>query len=325
MPGLQPTVVSKKVESRPREIMVHIIGNPVMPSNEGMDVDRMIRYWTDEMEIFQNARPDIIVLPEICDASFDVLTSVELRDRWLEKRGNRILDAFRGYAAAHRTYIVYPSYRDRGDGRLSNCSLLIDREGDVVACYDKIYPTVGDLGRNVIPGTAPVVAQTDFGTVGFVLCFDLNFWDLLESYAALRPDVLAFSSYYHGSLMQSVWAYRCQSHFLGSTIGTVEKNIILPDGTVRDSARSYYQYILGAINTNCKLAHLDFNRDKIRAAMAKYGRKLDVHNNNGLGTVLLTSADPDLPVAEIFREFEIETWDHYYRRSRQVRQDVLRG
>ena len=327
--GLLPNFVTKKVEARPREVMVNIIGNALAVSNGNTDVDRMIQYWLKDIKLCENTKPDLIVLPEICDVYNDLLIAPSLeeaqkrRDDWLEKRGNKILDAFREYASTHHTYIVYPTYRDRDNGHVSNCSLLIDREGDVIACYDKVYPTVGDIAKGAIPGTKPVIAQTDFGTMGFAICFDLNFWDLLEAYAPLRPNVLAFSSYYHGNLMQATWAYRCQSYFLGATIGNLEKNIVMPDGTVRDSIRSFCTYLVGTINTNCKLAHIDFNKQQINDAFAKYGRKLTIHNNNSLGVLLLTSNDPDLPIEAIFREFEIETWDEYYARSTQARLNAL--
>ena len=190
MSGLLPKNVSKKVVSKPREIMVNIIGNALPVCNGNTDVDQMIQYWVKGMELCQNTQPDIIVLPEICDIYNDLIADAPKRNEWLEKRGNKILDAFREYAKAHRTYLVYPSYRDRGNNHVSNSSLLIDREGDVVACYDKVYPTVGDIAKGCIPGNKPVIAETDFGTLGFMICFDLNFWDLLESYAALRQTCL---------------------------------------------------------------------------------------------------------------------------------------
>ncbi|MBR4223132.1 MAG: carbon-nitrogen hydrolase family protein [Victivallales bacterium] len=328
--GLLPKIVAKKVEARPREVMVNIIGNDLAVANGNTDVDKMIQYWLKDIKLCENTRPDLIVLPEICDIYHDLLgipgdaDAKKRRDDWLDKRGNKILDAFREYASAHRTYIVYPTYRDRGNGHVSNCSLLIDREGDVIACYDKVYPTVGDIEKGAIPGTKPVIAQTDFGTMGFAICFDLNFWDLLDAYAPLRPNVMAFSSYYHGNLMQATWAYRCQSYFLGATIGTLEKNIVLPDGTVRDAIHSFCTYLVGTINTNYKIVHIDCNRQRVKDAFAKYGRKLTVHNNNDLGVLLLISNDPDLPVGTIIQEFGIETWDEYYARSTQARLNALK-
>lgn len=317
MSGLVPTVVKKSVTARRREIYVHIVGNDLLHASDAsqMTVDRTLKYWLEAIEKGAGYQPDLIVLPEISDVYIGS-NDVQLKLDWLQRRGNIILDAFREYARAHKAYLVYPSYRDLGDGKLANCSILIDREGDVVGIYDKVYPTIGDMERNgVVPGKAPVVIETDFGTLGFVICFDLNFWDLLEAYAKLRPNVLAFSSYYHGNLMQATWAYRCQSYFLAATVGGIEKNIVAPDGTVIDDQHSHYRSIINKINTNFALVHLDFNAAKIDAALRAYGRRITMHHNNGLGVVLMTSNDEELPIMDVIREFDIELWDDYYARS----------
>lgn len=317
MSGLVPTLVKKAVNVRRREIYVHILGNDLLVASDAsqMTVERMLNYWLGELERGAGYQPDLIVLPEICDVYIGNVNTQQRLD-WLQRRGNVILDAFREYAKAHNAYLVYPSYRDLGDGKLANCSILIDRQGDVVGIYDKVYPTIGDIERNgVVPGKEPVVVETDFGTLGFVICFDLNFWDLQEAYAKLRPNVLAFSSYYHGSLMQQSWAYRCQSYLLAATVGRIEKNIVAPDGTIIDDEHSYYSRLINKINTNFALVHLDFNAAKIEAALKAYGRRITMHNNNGLGCVLLTSNDENLQISDVIKEYGIELWDDYYARS----------
>ena len=59
-----------------------------------------------------------------------------------------------------------------------NSAVLIDRRGEVVGQYDKIHPTDPELKQGVTPGaTDPPVFQTDFGTIGIQICFDVNWWD----------------------------------------------------------------------------------------------------------------------------------------------------
>ena len=49
--GLLPNIVTKKVEARPREVMVNIIGNALAISNGNTDVDRMIQYWLKDIKL----------------------------------------------------------------------------------------------------------------------------------------------------------------------------------------------------------------------------------------------------------------------------------
>ena len=48
------------------------------------------------------------------------------------------------------------------------------------------------------------------------------------------------------------------------------------------------------------------------------------YNDPGLaGMVTLYSRDPSLPIEDILREFDIATWDEYYRRSVDARNAAL--
>ena len=316
MGGLTVQCCPKPVEIRRREIVASIIGEDLapMPVSGKFDVDAMIRYWLQAMDVEAASKPDLMVLPEICDYWRGIPEGRE--QEWLDLRGNRILHAFQEYARKHRMYIVYPTNRMISDGHNANSSILIDRDGDVSAVYDKVYPTVCELEQGVIPGTGPVVADTDFGRLGLLICFDLNFWDLQEKMAAVAPDVLAFSSYYHGDFMQQAWAHRCQAYFLGSTVGSLGKDILGPAGEVLYQERSNCRRsITRPINTNCAVIHWGFNVQKVAEARLKYGRKLDLRNSGTCGCATLLSNDPDLPVRDVLKEFEIETWREYYARS----------
>ena len=186
---LKVELKKKPVDIRRREVTVSLIGETLcsMPADGTLPVDRMIRYWTEAMDLESSRKPDMFVLPEICDVWLGI--SPERKLEWLDARGDRVLTAFQEYAKKHHAYIVYPTYRDLEGGHHSNCSLLIDREGDLIACYDKAYPTVRDISVGVIPGHDAVAAETDFGRLSFAICFDIYFWEIMERVAALRSAV----------------------------------------------------------------------------------------------------------------------------------------
>ena len=219
-PPCAPVPVRKAVKVERREIAVSIIGKGLLSRAKCGSAEEMIVYWTAAMDEEIGNKPDLVVLPEICD----VLQSVSPQEKadWLRRRGNRVLEAFAAYAKRHRCYLVYPTYRQRPDGALANCAIVIDRDGDVVGVYDKYQPTVRDLGNpamDVRPGTGTCVVETDFGRLGVMICFDLNFQPILDLYAKENVDVLAFPSYYDGGHNRHTWAARCQAYVVAATVG----------------------------------------------------------------------------------------------------------
>ncbi|MBO7721420.1 MAG: carbon-nitrogen hydrolase family protein [Kiritimatiellae bacterium] len=312
-----------------REIAVSVIGlqRPEYPVAEE-SVERVIEYWKRGMDREIGNRPDLIVLPECCDTLPAASADQAVKARWTRMRGTRVLDAMRAYANEHSCYIVYASHRVRDDGRFANSSFLVDRAGKVAAVYDKVFPTAGEAESGecpVVPGTEAVVADTDFGRVGFVICFDLNFTELMKQYAAKRPDVLVFSSMFDGDFLQRNWARECQSYVVSSTgLSILPGRVIGPAGEELRNENYYMPTFTAKINTNCRVLHLDFNRDKFPAVIAKYGRRVEFRNPGGVGTFTLLSHDPALPVDEVMREFGLEPFTDYMIRSRTVRETSLR-
>jgi predicted amidohydrolase len=77
--------------------------------------------------------------------------------------------------AAERRMWIAGQVIERQQHRLYNSAFLIDRAGRVAAVYHKMHPTTGELECGVVPGEGPVVAETDFGRVGLLVCYDLHF------------------------------------------------------------------------------------------------------------------------------------------------------
>jgi hypothetical protein len=77
------------------------------------------------------------------------------------------------------------------------------------------------------------------------------------------------------------------------------------------------------INTNCRVLHLDFNRDKFADIIRKYGRRIEIRNPGSVGTVTLLSNDSKLQVDDVVKEFGLETLTDYFTRSRQTRTAAL--
>ena len=78
------------------------------------------------------------------------------------------------WAKEHKCYVICPILI-RDNDRTYNAAIVIDRQGRIIGRYCKIRPTEGELNRGICPGPKdPPVFETDFGTIGIQICFDVN-------------------------------------------------------------------------------------------------------------------------------------------------------
>ena len=299
-----------------RYVTISTIGHKSMafsnlPPEEA--VNRMIAFWEKQLDQVLPDMPDLIVLPEACDR----YNGMEPADKaeYYAVRGDRMLKFFSAKAKENNCYIAYSAAFQVTDGTYRNCTQLIDREGEVAGIYNKNHLVIEETTTaGILCGKNADLIETDFGTVACAICFDLNFDELRLKYVAQQPDLILFSSMYHGGLMQSYWAYSCRSHFVGA-IHDLPSAIISPTGETLAETTNYFDYVTKTVNLDCKVVHLDYNWDKIAAAKEKYGRGFTMKDPGQLGSVLLSSELEDVTIDEIIKEFEIETLDEYMARA----------
>jgi len=285
-------------------------------------VEMMIQYWRNQLDPVLPDKPDLVVLPECCDqpAGF----SQEKLTAYYQARGDRIRDFFAGAARENACYIAYPAIRVLVDGSRRNSVTLLDRQGRAAGIYDKNYPTIEEMEQHIVPGTDAPIFECDFGRVGCVICYDLNFEPLRQRYAAARPDLLLFPSYYHGGLMQAYWAYSCRAHFVASCArSAIPSEIRSPTGDILAANTNYRSYAVARMNLDCALVHLDGHKEKLLALKEKYGREVTIFDPGRLGSVLVSSDSPTIPVHQMLAEFAIEPLDDFLQRSLSCREKAL--
>ena len=229
------------------------------------------------------------------------------------------LDRVREVARRHKLVIVWPRLEYEPSRGIRNTSVLVDRSGDVLGKYDKMFPTVIELEKGVVPGTEAPVFETDFGRVGMLICFDLNFKEVRESLARGKPDVVVFSSMYRGGLQTQALAFELGA-FVVTSIGTELGLIIDRCGRVLKES-TYEALAVAPINTNSIAMHMSFNWDKMDTMLAKYGPALtfDYHTREAFYVVEFTG---DRDIKELVKEFNLEPADAYWARSRRARAEA---
>lgn len=277
-------------------------------------VNKVIAHWKYHFSRVLPDKPDLIVVPEACDRPQGISPD-KLKD-YYQTRKNQVRDYFAQVAQDNNCYVVYSAKRTVADGTWRNSSVLIDRKGKVVGIYNKNHPTIGESERGILAGRDAPVIECDFGRVAFAICFDLNFDEIRLKYVEAKPDLIVFSSMYHGGMMQAYWAYSCRSHFVGAIAGRATPSQIRnPLGQVIASNTNYFDHAVATVNLDCALVHLDENWERLRAMNAKYGPKVKITDPGRLGAVLIASEHEEVSIDEMIAEFEIERLDDYFARS----------
>jgi len=109
------------------------------------------------------------------------------------------------YASKYRMYVA-ASLSEREGGCLYNTGVLIDREGRIIGKYRKTHLTIGEsLLSGKTPGNTYPVFETDFGRVGYMICYDNHYPEVARALAIQGADVIVFSNMGDGREKGILW------------------------------------------------------------------------------------------------------------------------
>lgn len=279
------------------------------------DVDRFIRATEPWIERASRMGADLVAFPEI-------YPQIALADSFhhAEPTEGGTLPRVQELAKKFKTLVVWPRLEYDADRGVRNCSILVGRDGAVLGRYDKMFPTVTELEKGVIPGSVAPCFETDIGRVGMLICFDLNFPEVHAALAKGKPDLVVFSSMYRGGLQAQALAFELGAFVVTSIAAELGLVIDRCGRVVKES--TYEALAVAPVNTNSVALHMDFNWNKMDAMLARYGPAVsfDYHTREAFYVV---SSEGDRDVSEIVKEFDLETADAYWARSRKTRSESL--
>ena len=129
---------------------------------------------------------DIYVLPELSSSGYSVGVFQALDDLAEELEGPSF-QTFSALAAKNRCFICYSFPRRIQANGFTICTAVVDRRGDLVACYDKLHVcSVGVCCEKdyFSPGQKPPVSfAVDNIQVGLAICYDIRFPELTRALA----------------------------------------------------------------------------------------------------------------------------------------------
>lgn len=310
-----------------RMVKIAVIGHtpPVLDSEDfSVTTKQMIDFWDRQLAQVLPDRPDLIVIPECSDRPAGFGDDKQKLLSYYQVRGNRVRDYFRAQAERNSCNVVYSAIREADDGTLRNSSVVIDRRGEVAGIYNKNHPVVSETtDQRVLCGRKADIITCDFGRIACAICFDLNFEPLRNRYVELKPELIVFSSMYHGGLAQEYWAYTCRSYFVGAIAGPATPSEIRnPFGEVIASSTNYRNFTVKDVNLDYCLAHLDLNWTKLDELKSSYGAGVTIYDPGRVGSVLIQSNREDRSAREMAAEFDVLLLDDYLQQSLEFHRRV---
>ncbi len=121
--------------------------------------------------IAQNPGADIYMLPELWNVGFFAFENYR---EAAEASEGETLSMLSGAAAETGAYIFTGSIVEKRSGRLYNTAFLLDRRGETAGWYSKTHLFGGEK-ELMTAGNGYKVCDTEFGRVGFSICYDLRF------------------------------------------------------------------------------------------------------------------------------------------------------
>lgn len=159
---------------------------------------------------------ELAVFPELCVTGYDLEFAVDAATPVPGPLTDRLADVA---ADANLHLVVGVPERD-GDA-IYNDLVCVSPAG-LECCYRKQF-LWGEEADAFETGDAPVTVETPVGTVGFLLCYDLNFPEATLAYARRDVDVLTVSAAWRTSY-RADWALLLRARALDGTCYVVGSN-----------------------------------------------------------------------------------------------------
>lgn len=135
--------------------------------------------------------PDLIVLPEVFNTGVD---HKKLREMAEEIPGGPTSELMMKLAQKHKTNIVAGSFVEKlPDGDCKNTSIVINRQGEIIAKYQKIHLFNyhgSEESKFVTQGNKAVLVETDIGKIGLTICFDVRFPELYRTLTFAGAEII---------------------------------------------------------------------------------------------------------------------------------------
>ncbi|MBU8878272.1 carbon-nitrogen hydrolase family protein [Bacillus sp. FJAT-29790] len=204
----------------------------------------------------ENPSARLIVFPELSATGYFLTSSLK---EMAEDMNGSIFQFMSKVAGENNLYVVYGYVELDQSGQIYNSIKLIDPNGIALANYRKIHLT--PLERDIFsPGSEIILADTEIGKIGLMICWDLAFPELARQLALQGANILVAPSAWENPFSSSFTTFG-MARAIDNTVYVAATNhigpsenlsffgesaIYAPDGTVIASAKDGAEVIIAA-------------------------------------------------------------------------------
>jgi len=199
------------------------------------------------------------------------------------------------------------------NGSLYNTAWLIDRQGHIAGRYVKFYPTDYEMNAGILPGTEIPVFQTDFGTVGILICFDIDWPGIWTEMARKGAEMVVWISAYDGGYPLAAYA-AINRYYVVSSVRSHHSRIIDPAGKEIAVSSKWANMTHAVIGMDQTWFHVDRQYDILPLMIKDLGNRVTVTTYDEENRFTLSSNDPEWPMERIIRTYGLVTFDDYHAR-----------
>ncbi len=237
-----------------------------------------------------------------------------------------IVTALAAKAREYGAFVTAPLWLREGD-RIYNSIVLLDRRGEPVGAYHKVFPVVmpdGSIEGGITPGREFPVFDLPFGRVGLQNCFDASYDEGWAALAAQEAELVLMPSG-GGSTVSAITGHAYKhGYYVVSSSYRAPAVAIDPLGREIARASQDRDVFVVRVDLDFRILPSRFLWTRGKEIREKYGDRVDFGWHDQEGSCLLTSTDPHLPISRLVKEERLETLREFLARNRAA-QDAARG
>jgi predicted amidohydrolase len=287
----------------PREVWIATVSQHGLNANTS---EQMVHSVLSVLEKGIIYRPDIICLPELF-----MTTYVRERKPLLEmaELSGELLKQFMAFARTNQCYIICPLLSHE-NGNVFNAAVVIDRQGNRIGEYRKIYLPDDEVAAGVTPGSLhPSVFQTDFGIIGVQICYDINWNDTWKELRQQGAEIIFWPSAFAAGRTLNARAWQNKVVAVSSTNKDTAKICDITGETVVQTGVWDRNLVCAPVNLEKAFLHSWPFVQRFDEIRAKYGRKIRITNYGEEEWSIIESLSPDVRIKDVMAEFELRTYE----------------
>ena len=247
--------------------------------------------------------PDIICLPEVLPYAY--LPKRPPLPESAEKPIGPVTKPFAEFAKKNNCYVICPTYTEE-KGKYYNSAVLIDRNGNYVGEYRKIYTTEDEMNEGISPGPIePPVFETDFGKIGIQICYDNEWIDGWKKLQKSGAEIVFWPSAFSGGKKLNSFARLFSYHLVSSTRKGPARVINITGDDIAATGIWQPNWICAPVNLEKVIVSSWPNFVHFNDIITKYGQDVKITNLHEEEITIIESLSKNLKVADILKEFKI--------------------